>query len=580
MQYRNLYLFQITAMDDKTTDFHKSSYFLPYTIGLLWSYAKTIPDISKNYQLQKLFWKPESEQTILNQIKSPDVVGFSNYLWNTETHSKLAFQIKKKYPECLIVFGGPNIPLDSYWLKDRPYIDLIVHQEGEITFSNILAQRLVSNNYHHVDGISINGPEVVKTPSATRIKNINEIPSPYLTGLFDDIVDNNPDTLFQATFETARGCPFKCSFCDWGGYTHQKMQKFEMDKIKEEVDWLSKNKIHALWFADSNTGIFKGRDLEIFKYISDSRNTFEFPKMIFVTGFSKTPPEKNDTLQIQKILTETGLPIHPRIAVQSFNDDTLKHIKRDNLNIYNIKDLNTHQKDNDIKAEIELIFPLPGTTYKSFVKDYEYMLSFENAVPMIYCCLLLPRSEMATPSYRKNHGLIGTQMPFNSKGEKCEIVTSTNDITQEEVTKCWMLSWVIYTFWYSSICVKLFKKLSLMYDMKIIDICLLMQNFIETDNSNLSFQYNDMKNKMHSDYKYYNIRDIVGDNISCHLFNDKNEHLNKTELVELLIRFVSKEFNQSTFLSKILIDETLHKSSKKRSSKKYNPMKQSINATI
>ena len=107
-----------------------------------------------------------------------------------------------------------------------------------------------------------------------------------------------------------------------------------------------------------------------------------------------------------------------------------------------------------------------------------------------------------------------------------------------------------------------------------------MQNFIETDNSNLSFQYNDMKNKMHSDYKYYNIRDIVGDSISCNLFNDKNEHLNKTELVELLIRFVSKEFNQSTFLSKILIDETLHKSSKKRSSKKYNPMKQSINATI
>ena len=38
------------------------------------------------------------------------------------------------------------------------------------------------------------------------------IPSPYTTGLLDKFLDGN---LIPA-FETARGCPFMCTFCDQG----------------------------------------------------------------------------------------------------------------------------------------------------------------------------------------------------------------------------------------------------------------------------------------------------------------------------------------------------------------------------
>ena len=47
-----------------------------------------------------------------------------------------------------------------------------------------------------------------------------EIPSPYLTGVFDDIIANNPEYVFNATLETNRGCPFACTFCDWGSLTY------------------------------------------------------------------------------------------------------------------------------------------------------------------------------------------------------------------------------------------------------------------------------------------------------------------------------------------------------------------------
>ncbi len=571
MQCRNLYLVQISSMEDQSVEIVSSWYFLPYTIGLLWSYAKTNPIIAKNYTLKKMFWRPDDEKNIINQIKNPDVIGFSNYLWNTEFHLKIAYYIKKKYPNCLIVFGGPNIPLDPHWLKDRPFIDLIVHQEGEITFSEILLQRIISNDFSRINGISINGNQFLRTPEAKRIEDINDIPSPYLNGLFDEIVAENPHLKFHAVFETNRGCPFKCTFCDWGGYTHQKMKKFDLDKCKTEINWMVNNKIHTLWFADSNTGIFKGRDLEIFNHIKKMRLKHNYPKIIAVTGYSKTPPDKNDTLEIQKIVSDDdSLGIRPRIAVQSFNKEALKNIKRDNLNIYNIADLNKSQTDNSITAEVELIFPLPGTTYESFINDFDYLISHGNIIPQIYCCLLLPRSEMASPAYRKMHGVKTTKMLFNSKGETCEIVTSLNSITEEEVTQSWMLTWVIWTFWYSNLCKKLIQKISLMHDEREIDILVKLQKFIENDDSPISIEYEKSKKNLHKSFLNYNLRDICSTTVSSHLFetNTSKGHLNAEILKKFISAFLNEYFEYTEFISNMIFEDTMFKTT----TKKYNPV--------
>ena len=45
-----------------------------------------------------------------------------------------------------------------------------------------------------------------------QLKNLDEIPSPYLTGLCDKLLAEN----FIPMVETKRGCPFKCTFCESG----------------------------------------------------------------------------------------------------------------------------------------------------------------------------------------------------------------------------------------------------------------------------------------------------------------------------------------------------------------------------
>ncbi|MDP6507307.1 MAG: radical SAM protein, partial [Planctomycetota bacterium] len=42
----------------------------------------------------------------------PDIVCFSNYIWNLNLSYEIARVIKEKSPGTVVVFGGPNYPLE------------------------------------------------------------------------------------------------------------------------------------------------------------------------------------------------------------------------------------------------------------------------------------------------------------------------------------------------------------------------------------------------------------------------------------------------------------------------------------
>ena len=53
-------------------------------------------------------------------------------------------------------------------------------------------------------------------PNLPRLKDFDKVPSPYLVGIFDDLIKENPKERWLASWETNRGCPFSCTYCDWG----------------------------------------------------------------------------------------------------------------------------------------------------------------------------------------------------------------------------------------------------------------------------------------------------------------------------------------------------------------------------
>ncbi|MBQ8016330.1 MAG: cobalamin-dependent protein, partial [Clostridia bacterium] len=101
--------------------------YLPYASGCIAAYAWQDKQVSENYELADIFCIRHKTEEILEKIDNPAVVGFSCYIWNMEYNLQLARMVKEKFPDCLIVFGGHNVPDDTSLLEKHPFIDVLMH---------------------------------------------------------------------------------------------------------------------------------------------------------------------------------------------------------------------------------------------------------------------------------------------------------------------------------------------------------------------------------------------------------------------------------------------------------------------
>ena len=120
--------------------------------------------------------------------------------------------------------GGTNFPhqtnLQELFLRDRPYTNFHTLFEGEKSFSNIV-ERIIDSDLNKkkiyenpIDGVVFIHPEnknFIQGKYVDRIKDLDEIPSPYLNGMLDKFFDG----YLTPFIETNRGCPFTCSFLSY-----------------------------------------------------------------------------------------------------------------------------------------------------------------------------------------------------------------------------------------------------------------------------------------------------------------------------------------------------------------------------
>ena len=170
----------------------------------------------------------------------------------------------------------------------------MVHGEGELTFVNFLRQHIGDQQYHEVQGLTYKTPDApegfISNPNALRIDNLDELPSPFLNGTFDEILKRYGSKITGALWETNRGCPYFCTFCDWGDAAVNKIKKYSMERLHDEIKWISKNEFYYMFFSDANFGIFKERDMEIAGYLADCHAKNGFPHHV-ITNWAKNKGE-------------------------------------------------------------------------------------------------------------------------------------------------------------------------------------------------------------------------------------------------------------------------------------------------
>jgi len=349
-------------------------YYYPYSVGVVWAYATTQEGIVENYSLGGLYSVKEPIEQLVDRMVEPAVVGLSSYVWNVAYNEALAKEIKLRYPECKMIIGGAETPNKSQdFFADKPHIDYLIHQEGEASFTGLLQSFIGLKSDEEVPGISINkNGKTLMTGPSQRIQDLSEVPSPYTMGLFDHLPDMYPGKIWNAVIETNRGCPFMCTFCDWGGTTFSKVKKFGLERIQEELDWMGENKIEMLTNTDANFGIFKDRDMEITDMLIRTKKKYGFP-VLFDTNWSK-----NATVQLVDMavkLMESDMMRRFTMALQSTNQDVLKNIKRVNLKEEAMTKVAETAFANDMSVNTELIIGLPGETWESWTQGLCDLLS-------------------------------------------------------------------------------------------------------------------------------------------------------------------------------------------------------------
>lgn len=417
------------------------NYWLPYSIGCLWSYVNQFDDISSHFNLGHLFFKRDKSVDVLEIIKEPAVIGFSCYIWNEKYCLGIAEKIKEIWPDVPIVFGGPQV--NGAYLKYK-FIDSLVLAEGEEAFVDIL--RKIKNNESL--------PEIYRK---NRLEKL-DIPSPYLDGTFDHLIKKYPDFLWAATFETNRGCPYACTFCDWGSLTYSKIKKFNLDRTGKELEWIASHKVVYLFSADANFGIFKQRDIEIATKIRQAADR----GMIEAVNLQFAKNSTDIVFEIGKILGPYNRGI--TVSVQSMNSDTLTAIKRKNLDINNIERIMKLSEIHDVSTYTEFILGLPLETLETWKNGFNELLILGQHQSIDFSLTeLLENSELNSLESRKKYKINYIEanqyyslISNDEHPETVKIVCSTSTMTTQEMVEAYMYAWVIvhlhingYTQWFA-----------------------------------------------------------------------------------------------------------------------------------
>src|SRR5436190_16962023 len=194
----------------------------PLAVGYIAAYA--LRHLGRDIS-PRLFKYPAALGRFLDR-EAPPIVCFTNYMWNEQLSCAFARAIKRHRPRTVVVMGGPNYPVDASeqqaYLADHPEIDFFADGEGELAFVNLFqaladvnfdADRLrrhataVAGFHYMVDGHFVRGETL------PRILDLDHtLPSPYTLGLLDEFFDDRLSPMVQ----TARGCPYSCTFCHDG----------------------------------------------------------------------------------------------------------------------------------------------------------------------------------------------------------------------------------------------------------------------------------------------------------------------------------------------------------------------------
>ena len=383
--------------------------------------------LKNNPQVQatiQVFSENQSTPSITRKILSSkaQLIGFSCYLWNIKKTLSICRRLKEINPGLIIVLGGPEVsPRAQDILAQEKAVDVVARGEGEESFAQ-LAERMrrsAAVDLSGIKGITFRkGAEIIHNPDMPLLPDVDNIPSPYLTGLVN-LKDKN---IVDVPLETTRGCSSRCHYC----YYHKNFpvaRYFPLSRVEKELKLILAHKPHEVYLMDptfnSNPKRAK-KILKIFIKYNQGANLHVELKAELVDQ------------EMAKLLSDAHA-YNIEIGIQSTNPTVLKAVNRafnkekfargiDYLNKYKLY------------YEIQLIDALPHQSYESLMRSLDWLYSLHPAKVVIFRLAVLGGTTL-----RKRVASFGIVYDHRPPYFACK----SNAMTEDEVGKIEKLSYAM-----------------------------------------------------------------------------------------------------------------------------------------
>lgn len=450
MQKRPLRIYLVDPIHNHISS--RDNWMIPLNALLISAYTMRVLGDKADIRVFKL------PNLALEAIKAeaPDIIGVSNYIWNSELSKLILRFARERRADTVTVMGGPNVvqnePFMTAFLRTAG-CDYYVSGAGEHPFMCLVRGVLESvkgmplyrnEGVHGVWYLDEKNRAILK-PVVHTVENLDEILSPFQSGMVDEFFEQG----LTPMLETNRGCPFSCTYCVWG--TGHKVYKYSVERVKADIDYC---RAHArdslLMLNDANFGLFSDRDVEIAMFIRDLKLKYNWPRTV-VVNWGQVKSE--DALTVADILRDVCML---RQSSQSFNPIVLDNIKRKNMTDEQWHAVISFCEKQGIDSFGELILMLPGETLSSYLDGLRYLFGLGVKSINTNQLQLLDGSTMDTPSERAKYGMeTRWRLLENCYGkyegkvaiEAEEIVVQTNTFSREESLECRPLNWLIQMSW-------------------------------------------------------------------------------------------------------------------------------------